>query len=108
MVWGAFCPMKGHPIPYTLPPYPAYECHQPSLKPPTSLVSPALEMCPSHLSRLCFFPVFFFFSLRIGEELSQLQGGKWCPWGGTPNPIPVTQGSPIPTTHQHVTSLHNP
>lgn len=27
----------------------------------------------SDLSRLCFFPVFFFFSLRMGEELSQLR-----------------------------------
>lgn len=33
------------------------------------------ETYPSYLSRLCFFPVFFFFSLRIGEELSQLRGG---------------------------------
>lgn len=26
----------------------------------------------THLSRLCFFPLFFFFSLRVGEELPNL------------------------------------
>lgn len=64
-------------------------------------VSPASPCCPSYLSRLCFFPVFFFFSLRMGEELSQLGGGRKVGAlegrsKGPPIPIPMAQGSPIP------------
>lgn len=50
--------------------------HQPAPLSPTSPAVPSLTWCPSYLSRLCFFPVFFFFSLRMGEELSQLGGWK--------------------------------
>lgn len=86
-------PLKGHPAPCpansprsqspggfpTVPSPP--RSHQ------AAPLSPALgarrleEPYPSYLSRLCFFPVFFFFSLRMGEELSQLRGGKWVPLG---------------------------
>lgn len=31
-----------------------------------------------YLSRLCFFPFFFFFSFRSGEELSQLESKHGC------------------------------
>lgn len=43
---------------------------------PASPTVPNPSWWPSYLSRLCFFPVFFFFSLRMGEELSQLGGGR--------------------------------
>lgn len=49
-------------------------CPQAAPLSPGSPTVPSPTWCPSYLSRLCFFPVFFFFSLRMGEELSQLGG----------------------------------
>lgn len=106
-------PLKGHPALC-----PAHAANPPRSQSPGGFPSPPHshqaaplspatgarrleEPYPSYLSRLCFFPVFFFFSLRIGEELSQLRGGEVGTfrvgarsWGAAETP------SPILMTHQ--------
>jgi len=69
------CPQPVPPSPTSLAVPNQPRCPQPVLLSPTSPTVTNPRWCPPYLSRLCFFPVFFFFSLRMGEELSQLRGG---------------------------------